>query len=57
MSKLDDPAFTHARAKKAGAARTGVDYHIRKLLEAPLPFTRPQLNNLRAIVAASEAHK
>lgn len=33
-SKLDDPTWRKARAKKAATARTSIDYHVAKVVEA-----------------------
>jgi hypothetical protein len=32
LGPLSDPAVRHERASRAGRARTGVDYHLRKIV-------------------------
>lgn len=45
-----DPVVAHNRAKKAGTARTTVEYHIRKLVDAWPKLTAQQRDELAAIV-------
>jgi len=45
-----DPQVAHERAMKAGQARTGTDYHIRKLVDAAPPLTAEQRDRLAALL-------
>jgi hypothetical protein len=47
-----DPGVAHERAVKAGRSRTGVDYHIRKLVESAPALNAEQAAQLRALLPA-----
>jgi hypothetical protein len=44
------PEVSHARAVKAALARTGPEYHLRKLAEAVPKLTEAQLARFTALV-------
>jgi hypothetical protein len=48
--KLADPAVRHERASRAGKSRTGVAYHIRKLVESANTLTAEQAEELRQLL-------
>jgi hypothetical protein len=45
-----DPDVAHARAVSGAKARTGVDYHIRKLVESANTISAEQAETLRALL-------
>jgi hypothetical protein len=45
-----DPAVAHARSVAGGQARTGNDYHIRKLTEAAATLTGEQKRKLATLL-------
>jgi hypothetical protein len=53
--KLADPEVRHRRGVAAGKSRTGVDYHIRKIVESANPLTAEQAEQLRALLPAPGA--
>lgn len=61
--KLADPHFRTERARKAGAARTGTAYHLRKLRESLVAdgvrrFTGDMtLNEIAALVERSQRRR
>jgi len=50
-----DPDIAHERAVNAARARTGNDYHIRKLTEAAATMTGEQRHRLSALLAERAA--
>lgn len=50
-----DPDVAHERASKAGRARTTVDYHVRKLVEAAPALTPEQRDRLAALLRTESA--
>jgi hypothetical protein len=48
--KLADPEWRRARAQRARAAQTTVDYHIQRLLDAAPPLTAEQIARLRVLL-------
>ncbi|HZX05680.1 hypothetical protein [Kribbella sp.] len=51
--KLADPEFRQARALKAARARTSVEHHIEKLVEAAPALTPSQRDQLAALLRPS----
>lgn len=52
---LADPQFRRERATKAAKARTSLDYHVRKVVEAAPALTDEQLDRLRQLLPAVES--
>ena len=50
LGPLSDPEVRHKRASRAGRARTGVDYFIRKLVDEAPPLTAEQRDKLAALL-------
>jgi hypothetical protein len=48
-----DPVVAHERAKKAAYARTTVDHHIDKLVDAAPPLTPEQRDRLATILGGA----
>ena len=55
MSKLDDPKWRTARARKARAAQLNPDYYIKKLVDAAPPLTAEQRARLAALLGPQAA--
>jgi hypothetical protein len=54
LGPLSDPEVRHKRASRGGRARTGVDYHIRKLVDAAPELPPEQLADyIRKLVDAA----
>jgi hypothetical protein len=53
--KLADPDVRHDRASRGGLSRTGVDYHIRKLVESAGRLSAEQLDQLRQLLPSGDA--
>jgi hypothetical protein len=49
------PKFATIRASRAGRARTGVDYHIRKLVESANTLSAAQAEELRQLLPSGDA--
>jgi hypothetical protein len=52
--KLKDPDVRYERASRGGLARTGVDYHIRKLAESANGLTAEQAEQLRQLLPSGD---
>jgi hypothetical protein len=50
IGSLSDPAVRAERAHRGGAARTSVDYHVRKIVEAAPALTADQRDKLALIL-------
>jgi hypothetical protein len=50
IGPLSDPAVRHERASRAGRARTGTDYYIRKLVENANGLTAEQAELVRQLL-------
>ena len=48
-SKLEDPAWRSARARKAAATRTSLEHHIAKVVDRAPELTSEQIDRLREI--------
>lgn len=48
--KLADPGFRHRRARDAARARTSVDHHISKLVDAAPELTSEQRSRLATLL-------
>jgi hypothetical protein len=55
LGPLSDPEVRHERASRAGRARTGVDYHIRKLVESANTLSAAQAEELRQLLPSGDA--
>jgi hypothetical protein len=55
IGPLSDPAVRHERARRAGAARTTIDYHIAKLVESANTLNPEQAEQLRALLPSGDA--
>jgi hypothetical protein len=50
LGPLSDPEVRHERGSRGGLARTSVDYHIRKLIDAAPPLSQEQRDKLAVLL-------
>jgi hypothetical protein len=53
LGPLSDPSVRRERASRGGRSRTGVEYHIRKLVEEAPPLTAEQRDKLALLLRGS----